>query len=77
MNKNLEELKKVKEDYINCNIPGCGMVEEDATNIGFFMNQTLKVLENQEKRLKKVEAELGIYTKEEIKNIKIGLTDPD
>ena len=77
MSKNIEKLKEIKKDYINCNIPGCGMVEEDATNIGFFMDQTLKILEDQEERLKKVEAELGIYTEEEIKNIKVGGTDPD
>jgi len=35
----------------------------------------IKVLEDYEKRLKKVEDELGIYTEEEIKNIKIGGTD--
>lgn len=58
MSKNLEKLKEIKKDYINCNMPGCGMVEEDATNIGFFMDQTLKVLEDQEERLKKIEAEI-------------------
>ena len=77
MSKNLEGLKEMKKDYINCNMPGCGMVEEDAINIGSFMNQTLKVLEDHEKRLKKIESELGIYTDEEIKNIKAGGTDPD
>ena len=58
MSKNLEKLKEIKKDYINCNMPGCGMVEEDAMNIGFFMDQTLKVLEDQEERLKKIEAEI-------------------
>lgn len=77
MSKNLEKLKEIKKDYINYNIPGCGMVEEDATNIGFFMDQTLKVFEDHEERLKKIEAELGIHTEKEIKNIKVGLTDPD
>ena len=77
MSKNLEKLEEMKKDYINCNMPGCGMVEEDAMNIGFFMDQTLKVLEDQEKRLKKVETELGIFIEEEIKKIKVGLTDPD
>ena len=77
MSKNLEELKEKKKDYINCNMPGCGMVEEDAINIGFFMDQTLKVLEDQEERLKKVETELGIFTDEEIKKVKIGGNDPD
>ena len=35
------------------------------------------VLEDFEKRLKIVEAELGIYTEEEKKNIKVGGTDPN
>ena len=77
MSKNLEKLKEIKKDYINCNMPGCGMVEEDAMNIGFFMDQTLKVLEDQEKQLKKIEAGLGIYAGEEIKKLKVGGTDPD
>jgi len=77
MSKNLEDLKEIKKDYINCNVPGRGMDEEDAMNIGFFMNQTLKVLGDYEERLKKVETELGIYTEEEIKRIKVGGTDPD
>jgi len=37
----------------------------------------IKVLEDQEKRLKTVEAELEIHTEEEIKEIKVGGTDPD
>ena len=37
----------------------------------------IPLLEDFEKRLKKIESELGIYTKEEIKKIKVGLTDPD
>lgn len=36
----------------------------------------IKVLVNHEKRLKAIEAELGIYTEEEIKKIKVGGTDP-
>ena len=35
------------------------------------------VLTNHEKRLKAIEAELGIYTEEEIKKVKVGGTDPD
>ena len=77
MSKNLEELKEKKKDYIDRDVPESGMDEEDAMNIGFFMNQALEVLEDFEKRLKRIEAELGIYTEEEIKNIKVGLTDPD
>ena len=37
----------------------------------------IPLLEDFEKRLKTVEAELGIYSEEEIKNIKVGGTDPD
>ena len=37
----------------------------------------IRVLVNHEKRLKKIEAELGIYAEEETKNIKVGGTDPD
>ena len=37
----------------------------------------IQALTNHEKRLKRIESELGIYTKEEIKNIKVGGTDPD
>ena len=36
----------------------------------------IPLLEDFEKRLKAVEAELGIYTEEEIKKIKVGGTDP-
>ncbi len=35
------------------------------------------ILEGFDKRLKKIETELGIYTEEEVKKIKVGLTDPD
>ena len=34
-------------------------------------------LVDHEKRLKTIEAELGTYNEEEIKNIKVGGTDPD
>jgi len=37
----------------------------------------IPLLEDFEKRLRVVEAELGIYTEEEIKKIKVGGTDPD
>ena len=36
----------------------------------------IRVLTDHEKRLKAIEAELGIYTEEEIKEIKVGGTDP-
>ena len=37
----------------------------------------IRILTDHEKRLKAVEAELGIYTEEEIKNIKVDGTNPD
>jgi len=60
MNKNLEELKKVKRFY-------CVEIKENM----------IPLLEDFEERLKIVETELGIYTKKEIKKIKIGGTDPN
>jgi hypothetical protein len=60
MNKNLEELKKVKSFY-------CIEIKKNM----------IPLLEDFEERLKKVEAELGIYTEEEIKKIKVGGTDPN
>ena len=43
---------------------------------GLF-KEIIRALTNHEKRLKVIEAELGIYTEEEIKNIKVGGTDPN
>lgn len=60
MNKNIEELKKVKRFY-------CVEIKKNM----------IPLLENFEERLKRVEAELGIYTKKEIKKIKVGGTDPE
>ena len=42
-----------------------------------FRRFLIKVLENFEERLKTIETELGIYTDEEIKEVKVGGTDPD
>ena len=64
MSKNLEELSEIRKD------------DELGPRKKIFYH-IVCVLEDQEKRLKKVEAELGIYTEEEIKNIKVGLTDPN
>lgn len=44
------------------------------TDILFSIREFLRVYNE---RLKKVEAKLGIYTEEEIKNFKVGGTDPD
>ena len=37
----------------------------------------IPLLADLEERLKTIEAELGIYTNEEIKKVKVGGTDPD
>ena len=68
MNKNLEELKADGKDPQYYDGLGVGV------SIMYYL---VPILEDFEKRLKKVEAELGIYTEEEIKNIKVGGTDPD
>jgi len=48
-----------------------------ASNPDYTFNIMFKILEDFEERLKTVEANLGIYTDEEIKEIKVGGTDPD
>ena len=63
MNKNIEDLKSRRYRDGNYEIP--------------FRYCLIETLEDFEKRLKTVEAELGIYTEEEIKKIKVGGTDPD
>jgi len=62
MSKNLEELLEFKKDN----------KLEPRQKIVYHMICTL---EDFEKRLKVVEAELGIYTEEEKKKIKVGGTD--
>ncbi|MCK4464840.1 MAG: hypothetical protein KAU83_03930 [Bacteroidales bacterium] len=42
-----------------------------------FRDRLIPILEDLEKRLKTIEAEMGIYTEEEIKKIKVGGTDSD
>ena len=66
MSKYLEELNELNEDDYK------GLRLQDVV-----MYYIIPVLEGFEKRLKTVEAELGIYTEEEIKDIKVGLTDPN
>lgn len=68
MNKNLEELKELSEN------------ERDFKSIrvqDFVIYYLIPVLEDFEKRLKIVESKLGIFTEEEIKEIKVGGTDPE
>ena len=66
INKNLEELKKLnRERFFN-------------DEIQYFVTRYLTpILEDFENRLKAIEIELGIYTEEKIKKIKVGGTDPD
>jgi len=66
MSKNLKDLNELNEDDYK------GLRLQD-----IVIYYITPILEEQEKRLKTVEAELGIYTEEEIKNIKVGLTDPN
>lgn len=68
MSKNLEDLKADGKDPQYYDGLGVGI------SIMYYL---VPILEDHEKRLKKIEVELGIYTEEEIKNIKIGGTDPD
>ena len=66
MSKNLEEFKKMIK------FPN----KMFNTNQLIILGNLIPVLEDFEKRLKAIEAELGIYTEEEIKKIKVGGTDP-
>jgi len=66
MSKNLEELKELNEkDFKSLRLQD------------FVMYYLTPILEDFEKRLKTIEAELGIFTDEEIKEVKLGGADPD
>ena len=82
--KKKEETDKLYKETINLN----ATVSERADKINTLMEQSqlhfdkatnsaMLHLQDFENRLKIVEAELGIYTDEEIKKIKVGGTDPD
>ena len=77
MSKNLEELKNDLKSYRSC----IKIYQSDGYDISYdiedFVQHGINLFEDFEKRLKVVEAELGIYTEEEIRNIKVGLTDPN
>jgi len=75
MNKNIEELKKIEDKIFETNIKKSD--EKVLTYKITFRYVLVEVLEDFEKRLKAIEAELGIYTEEEIKKIKVGGTDSD
>ena len=68
MNKNIEELKRANQGYTKQNA---------WTKLQIALCYIIPILEGFEKRLKRIETGLGIYTEEEIKEIKVGGTDPD
>ncbi|MBA7591550.1 hypothetical protein ES708_33709 [subsurface metagenome] len=83
MNKNIEELKKIEDEIFKTDIKKLDekeltyMMEKIVHCEILILEGFILILEGFEKRLKKIEIELGIYTEEEIKKIKIGGTDPD
>jgi len=88
MNKNLEELKlKYKKhcgledekfEKLKFNLKMLVASQPNISGRGSALfKHIIYTLIDFEKRLKAIEAELGIYTDEEIKEIKIGRTDPN
>jgi len=88
MNKNLEESKlKYKKhcgledeefEKLKFNLKMLVASQPNISGKGSALfKHIIYTLVDFEKRLKAIEAELGIYTDEEIKNIKIGLDDPN
>ena len=83
MSKNIEELKKIEDKIFKTDIKKLDektltyMIEKIIHCIILVLEGFILILEGFDKRLKVIEIELGIYTEEEIKNIKIGGTDPD
>lgn len=83
MNKNLEELKKIEDKIFKTDIKKLDekaltyMMEKIVHCNILVLEGFILILEGFEKRLKTVEAELGIYTEKEIKEIKVGGTDSD
>ena len=75
MNKNLEELKR--SNLYDHNLTSAIETFDDLGLQYFITYYLVPILEDFGKRLKTIEAELGIYTEEEIKEIKVGGTDPD
>ena len=83
MNKNIEELKKIEDKIFKTDIKKLDekaltyMVERIIHCTILVLEGFILILGGFEKRLKKIEIELGICTKKEIKNIKVGGTDSD
>ena len=68
MSKDLGELKELAEE------------EKDFKSLrtqDFVIYYLIPVLEGFEKRLKRIEVKLGIYSDEEIREIRLDGTDPD
>jgi hypothetical protein len=76
MNKNLEELKKIEDKIFKTDVK---KLDEKALTymVERIIHCTILILEGFDKRLKRIEAELGIYNEEEVKKLKAGGTDPD
>ncbi|GAH67833.1 unnamed protein product [marine sediment metagenome] len=81
LNKELEEFRGFNQkewDELNPGLRTLIGLRTHITGKGSALFKCIiQALTDNEKRLKKIEAELGIYTEKEIKNIKVGLTDPD
>jgi len=80
-NKGLEKFREFKQKEWDELDPGLKILIAHKKLISgrgsaLFKN-IIGVLVDHEKRLKIIEAELGIYTEEEIKKIKVGGNDPD
>ena len=79
--KELERFRGFNEEEWNNLYPALKMLIACRLHISgrgsALFKDIIKVLINHEKRLKAIEAELGIYTDEEIKKVKVGGTDPD
>ena len=84
--KNFKKEDKIEElgdkickyvEYIAYGKKGRALELAALADILFSIREFLRGLKGFEKRLKKVEAELGIYTEEEIKKIKVGGTYPN
>lgn len=88
MRKNLEELKLKYKKYcgledkifekLKFHLKILVAVQPNISGRGSALfKHIIYTLVDFEKRLRTIEAELGIYTEEEIEKIKVGGTDPD
>lgn len=83
MSKNLEEIKKIEDKIFKIDVKKLDekaltyMVERIIHCTILVLEGFILILGGFDKRLKRIEAELGIYTDKKIKKAKIGGTDPD